>query len=75
MVKNIGIWYWAGATAVGVLAVNLLPRYESEDQGNESMSPFMNYLEFYGNKIEDKGRWNNNFLCWEKDPYCGRDFA
>ena len=39
------------------------------------MSAYQNYIYYFGDKLEDKGRWNNNFLCWEKDPYCGRDFA
>ena len=36
--------------------------------------PGLNYIYNHDNKFTDKGRWNHNFYCWEKDKNCGRDF-
>lgn len=32
------------------------------------------FLRHHKNKNDDLGNWNHNFACYEKDPYCGRDF-
>eukprot|EP01016_Furgasonia_blochmanni_P005115 TRINITY_DN11988_c0_g1_i1.p2 TRINITY_DN11988_c0_g1~~TRINITY_DN11988_c0_g1_i1.p2 ORF type:complete len:184 (-),score=35.48 TRINITY_DN11988_c0_g1_i1:763-1314(-) len=32
------------------------------------------FLYARGDRTVDKGRWNHNFQCWEKEPNCGRDF-
>eukprot|EP01017_Pseudomicrothorax_dubius_P022240 TRINITY_DN239_c0_g1_i5.p1 TRINITY_DN239_c0_g1~~TRINITY_DN239_c0_g1_i5.p1 ORF type:complete len:156 (-),score=34.33 TRINITY_DN239_c0_g1_i5:95-562(-) len=32
------------------------------------------FLLNHRDELQNLGRWNHNFACWEAEPYCGNDF-